>query len=209
MGKIRIDRNREELFHDLERYREKAKEFGASKVTIVKAEQIPVSNRVPLKCRVPICFGYGVCTHCPPNTLKPPELREILKDCSWGLFFIKETAVSILLRDKTDKERIASYQSIFKIVRQIEAMAFYDGHYLTFGFGAGSCLRTFCGPHENCRALEGKGCRFPLLARPSMEAVGIDVYRMVAAAGWDMYPIGSHAKPEDAPKGTLAGIVIV
>jgi hypothetical protein len=42
-----------------------------------------------------------------------------------------------------------------------------------------------------------------------MEAVGIDVYRMVAAAGWDIYPIGSNAKPQDMPKGTLAGIVIV
>jgi methanogenic corrinoid protein MtbC1 len=42
-----------------------------------------------------------------------------------------------------------------------------------------------------------------------MEAVGIDVYKMAAAAGWDIYPIGSDAKPEEIPKGTLAGIIIV
>lgn len=42
-----------------------------------------------------------------------------------------------------------------------------------------------------------------------MEACGSDVYRMVAAAGWDIHPIGSGAKPADIPKGTLAGIVIV
>jgi hypothetical protein len=42
-----------------------------------------------------------------------------------------------------------------------------------------------------------------------MEAVGIDVYKMTARAGWDIYPIGSGASPEDMPKGTLAGIVIV
>ena len=42
-----------------------------------------------------------------------------------------------------------------------------------------------------------------------MEAVGIDVYKMTAQAGWGIYPIGSGAKPEDMPKGTLAGIVIV
>jgi hypothetical protein len=42
-----------------------------------------------------------------------------------------------------------------------------------------------------------------------MEAVGIDVYKMVAQAGWDIYPIGSDARPGDMPKGTLAGIVIV
>jgi hypothetical protein len=42
-----------------------------------------------------------------------------------------------------------------------------------------------------------------------MEAVGIDVYKMVASAGWDIYPIGSDAVTEDIPHGTLAGIVIV
>ncbi len=42
-----------------------------------------------------------------------------------------------------------------------------------------------------------------------MEAVGIDVYRMVVSAGWDIYPIGSNAKPDQIPHGTLAGIVIV
>ena len=42
-----------------------------------------------------------------------------------------------------------------------------------------------------------------------MEAVGMDVYKMVASQGWEIYPIGSDAKPEDIPKGTLAGIVIV
>jgi hypothetical protein len=42
-----------------------------------------------------------------------------------------------------------------------------------------------------------------------MEAVGIDVYRLVASVGWNIYPIGSGAKPEDMPKGTLAGIIIV
>ena len=42
-----------------------------------------------------------------------------------------------------------------------------------------------------------------------MEALGIDVYKMAASAGWDIYPIGSNAKPDQITKGTLAGIVIV
>ena len=91
----------------------------------------------------------------------------------------------------------------------MESLAFYDGHYLAFGFGAGSCRHTFCGEQESCPAMEGKRCRFSLISRPSMEAVGIDVYQLVARQGWDIYPIGSSAKPEDMPKGVLAGIVIV
>ena len=88
-------------------------------------------------------------------------------------------------------------------------MAFYDGHYLAFGLGAGSCRRTLCGQHKTCAALEGESCRFGLLARPSMEAVGINVYKMTAAAGWDIYPIGSHADAEETPKAVLAGLVVV
>ena len=42
-----------------------------------------------------------------------------------------------------------------------------------------------------------------------MEAVGIDVYKMISQSGWDIYPIASNAKAEEVPKGTLAGIIII
>ena len=42
-----------------------------------------------------------------------------------------------------------------------------------------------------------------------MEAVGIDVYKLVASSGWDIYPIGGSARPDEVSQGTLAGIVIV
>jgi predicted metal-binding protein len=184
--------------------------LSATKATIVATEDIPVDERITLKCQIPRCFGYGAGAHCPPNTLKPAELRDILKSYRWAVFFIKDVPPQIIVRDKaTIKERVAAYQEVYKIVNEVESMAFYDGHYLAFGFAAGSCRHTFCSQQETCQAMEGKKCRFSLRSRPSMEAVGIDVYHMVAKAGWDIYPIGSDAKPEDMPKGTLAGIVIV
>jgi predicted metal-binding protein len=208
--KAAVDMYEERLQEDLERYRERALELGATQAKIVKAEDIPVDERVTLKCQIPRCFGYGVSAHCPPNTMNPAELRDLLKKYHWAVFFIKEVEPEVIVRDKaTIKERVAAYQRVYKIVNEIESMAFYDGHYLAFGFGAGSCRHTFCGQQENCVAMEGKRCRFSLRSRPSMEAVGIDVYRMAAQAGWDIYPIGSGAKPQDMPKGTLAGIIIV
>lgn len=208
--KITVDRNEGRLKEDLEKYREKALELGADRVIIVRAEAIPVDERVTLKCQIPRCFGYGVSAHCPPNTLKPSELRELLAKYQWAVFFTKDVLPEVIVRDKaTIKDRVEAYRQIYSIVGEIESMAFYDGHYLAFGFAAGSCRHTFCGRQEKCLAMEGEKCRFPLLSRPSMEAVGIDVYNMVASAGWDIYPIGSGAKAEDVPKGTLAGIVIV
>jgi predicted metal-binding protein len=207
---ITVDRQAARLSQDLEKYCQKALELGATQAKIIPVQEVVVDDRVPLKCQIPRCFGYGAGAHCPPHTLKPAELREALQHYQWAVLFIKEVPPEVIVRDKaTIKERVAVYQEVFKIVSELESMAFYDGHYLAFGLGAGSCRHTFCGQQENCQAMEGKRCRFSLLARPSMEAVGIDVYKMVAQAGWDIYPIGSGAKPGNIPKGTLAGIVIV
>jgi predicted metal-binding protein len=197
------------LLKDLERYKEKTFELGAANVEIMKTEKIPVDERVPLKCQIPRCFGYGTSVHCPPYAMKPDELRKHLRNYQWAIFFTRNLPTELLLKEATDKDRIAAFQSIYDIVRSIESMAFYDGHYLAFGLGAGSCRRTFCGQHETCSALEGKSCRFGLVARPSMEAVGIDVYKMTAETGWDIYPIGSHANAEKTPTSVLAGLVAV
>jgi predicted metal-binding protein len=208
--KITVDMNAARLPADLEKYRRQALKLGATRAQVIKATQIPVDERVTLKCRIPRCFGFGAGAHCPPNTMKPAELREVLARYQWAVFFVRDVPPEVIVRDKaTIKERVAVYQEVFKIVSELESMAFYDGHYLSFGFAAGSCRHTYCGQQESCQALEGKRCRFSLLARPSMEAVGIDVYKMVASLGWDIYPVGSGAKPGEFPTGTLAGLVIV
>ena len=208
--KIRADMHEAQLSADLETYRQKALELGASQAKIIRAEEIPVDERVPMKCQIPRCFGYGAGAQCPPNTMKPSELRELLKKYEWAVFFIKDVPSGVIVRDRaTIKERVDAYQQIYTIVSEVESAAFYDGHYLAFGFAAGSCRHTFCGQLPDCQAMKGDKCRFSLKSRPSMEAVGIDVYKMVALAGWEIYPIGSGAKPDEIPKGTLAGIVIV
>jgi predicted metal-binding protein len=208
--KITVDMHEDRLHQDLERYRELALSMGATQAKIIKAADIPVDERIPLKCQIPRCFGYGAGAQCPPNTLKPAELQALIDKYHWAVFFIMDVPPEVIVRDKaTIKERVAAYQLIYKIVNEVESSAFYDGHYLAFGFAAGSCRHTFCGKLESCQAMEGKKCRFSLKSRPSMEAVGIDVYKLTAQAGWDIYPIGSGAKPEEMPKGTLAGIVIV
>lgn len=208
--KITLDKSEAKIQEDLKVYREKAIALGASRVKIIKTDEIPVDDRVILKCQVPRCFGYGVGAHCPPNTLKPAELRKHLENYNWAIFFTIDIPSDVVIRDKaTIKERVVIFRQVYKIVSDIESAAFYDGYYLAFGFAAGSCRHTFCGLEDNCLAMEGKRCRFSLRARPSMEAVGIDVYRMIAQSGWDIYPIASNAKAEEVPKGSLAGIIII
>ena len=97
---------------------------------------------------------------------------------------------------------------MFHIANSIESAAFYDGHYLAVGFGAGSCKSTFC-YNADCTVLRGEKCRLSLRARPSMEAVGIDCYRLATELGWEIYPIGSDAEAEGLPHGTLMGLVLI
>jgi predicted metal-binding protein len=195
---------------DLRKYQGMAIELGATRARIVPTDEIPVDERVTMKCQIPLCFGYGVSANCPPNTIKPAELRTHLEKYRWAVFFVKEIPPEVVVRDKaTIKERVAAYQDVYKIVNGVESAAFYDGHYLAFGFGAGSCRHTFCSLQEDCAVMKGTKCRFSLRSRPSMEAVGIDVYKMVISAGWRIYPIGSNARPDEIPCGVLAGIIIV
>ncbi len=210
VSKIAVDRKEGDLQENLRRYCEDVLALGATRATIVSTGDIPVDRRITLKCQVPRCFGYGTGAHCPPNTLAPDELRDILKSYAWAVFFTMDVPLEVIVRDRdTIKERVEAYQKMYKMVSEIESRAFYDGHYLAFGFAAGSCRHTFCGQMDTCQAMEGKKCRFSLVSRPSMEAVGIDVYQTVARAGWEIYPIGSGAKPQVIPKGVLAGIVII
>ena len=37
----------------------------------------------------------------------------------------------------------------------------------------------------------------------------MDVYHLIAASGWDIYPYGSNADPENIPLANLAGLVLI
>ncbi|MHA2247326.1 MAG: DUF2284 domain-containing protein [Candidatus Hodarchaeales archaeon] len=207
--KIRLDIPDEKVKEDLEKYCLLAKELGASDTKYIKTNQITIDERVVLKCIIPKCFGYGVCANCPPHSLKPEETQKYIAQYKWAVIFKYEIPPEVIVRNKeTIKERAGAYHKTFEMVNKIESAAFYDGYYLSVGFGAGSCKSTFCWK-DDCAVLQGNKCRFSLRARPSMEAVGIDCYKLAVELGWDIYPIGSDAKPESIPHGTLMGLVLI
>jgi predicted metal-binding protein len=179
---------------DLDRYLALAREFGATAGRILRREDLRLDPRVRLKCQVPRCRHYGTCAHCPPFAINLAESPEVVGQYSWGL----------LLRWDEKASR-----AVYEAVRAVETAAFYDGYYLAAGFGSGSCRRYLCG-NEPCRALvsPAEGCRFPLLARPSLEAAGFDAYAMALAAGWEIYPAGSHP-PEEVPGLVALALVLI
>jgi predicted metal-binding protein len=186
---------------DAERYAAAALAQGADAAQVLPASTVVVDDRVPLKCAVPKCFGYNTCANCPPHAPGPEAMRAAVAAFEVAVAVRVDVPPEVIVRDRTIIiEQVDAYRSLFSIVSDLESSAFYDGHYLSLGLAAGSCKSTFCHDVE-CAVLAGQKCRHNLVARPSMEAVGIDCYALASSLGWDMYPIGSSAKAGKSPVG--------
>ena len=182
---------------------------GANAAYPVDPRDVIVDDRVPFKCQVPKCFGYGTCANCPPHAPSAEQTRTLVAQYEAAVVFRLDVPPAVIVRDReTIDERVAAYKKSHELVCALESAAFYDGHYLSVGFGSGSCKSTYCHDKE-CAVLAGQKCRHNLKARPSMEAVGIDCFALADHIGWEIYPIGSSATAEEVPAGALMGIVFV
>lgn len=193
----------------LARYVELALSEGAVDARVISAGDIAIDDRVPVKCRIPQCSVYGQSYNCPPNTMSADETRRLVAHYQWAVTFKVDVSPDVIVWEQaTAAARSKAYRSVTLIANAVESAAFYDGHYFSVGFGAGSCKTAFCREVE-CLALKGEECRFSLRARPSMEAVGMDVFKMAVGLGWDVYPVGSGAESASVTMGMMMGLVLV
>ena len=200
----------ETLKKDLENYRQQAIELGASQAEVIPAQWVQVDERVRLKCLVGRCYNYGQSALCPPYTPEPEFMRKAFSCFRWAVLFKSDV---VPIEDYVDIARYLPHgakhaRKTNEIVAKIEALAFADGYFLAVGFGCGSCRSTLCGGRL-CQVLDSGQCRFLLRARPSMEAVGIDVFGLVSRVGWKIYPIYRSVNPELVPCASSVGLVFV
>ena len=200
----------ETLELDLENFRQKAFELGASLAEIIPANWVEIDERVRLKCSVPLCSYYDKNIYCPPHGPSIELMRKALTRYSQAVLFAIDVIPAGEFADRS-KERGAAVKwarKCLEITSRIETLAFGNGYYLATGFSQFSCLPILCG-QERCLVLEGRKCPYPLKARPSMEGVGIDVYRLVTRVGWEIYPIYRSVDPKEVPRALSVGIVFV
>ena len=206
-NKLSRDRSR----RDAEEYRMKALQLGAKDVRIIPASYVVIDERVRLKCQVPRCHLYGESANCPPYTPEPREMRRILAKYKCAILFKTEVSPKADFIDdqKWQVEHMKHQRKIHDIASAIEALAFNDGYYFATGFAAGGCKTALCGG-QFCQFLDSHRCRFPLKSRPSMEGVGIDVFKLVTKVGWDVYPIGiQNVDPDSVACAISVGIVFL
>jgi len=199
------------LKESLEEYRKLAIEAGASDAKILHASDVKVDERVILKCMIPRCYSYGESPNCPPYTPSADFMRKIVDKYKYAIFFkIDVKPVEDFAHPELwHQGHIRHYNKVFEVVGRVEAKAFNDGYYLALGLGAGTCKVGLCNGML-CQFLDSGRCRHPLKARPSMEAVGIDVFDLATKVGWEVYPIGyKKVDPKLVPCAIACGIIFI
>lgn len=201
----------EELLHqDLERYRRRAIELGATDAKIITTDMILIDERVRAKCIYPKCHSYGTNANCPPYAMELDMVRKVVSNFRYAIFYMLKVSAAEVAGPEVREKRLSrpTQMKNYEIASRLEAEAFYDGYHLAVGFSGGSCKNAFC-PDQECSALKGEGCRQALRARSAMEAVGMNAYLMAARAGWDIYPIGRSLATSDVPHGIKLGLVLI
>ena len=200
----------EVLKRDLERFRHRAIELGATDAKIITTDMILVDERVRAKCIYPKCRSYGTNANCPPHAMDLDMVRKVVNRYKYAIFLMLKVPPEEVAGPDVREKRLSRPSQIknHEIVSKLEAEAFYDGYHLALGFAGGSCKLAFC-PTVECATLKGEGCRHPLRARSAMEAVGLNAYVMAAKVGWDIYPIGQSTQAADVPHGIKLGLVLI
>ena len=158
------------------KYVDQAKKTGASWLRIIDPQKVVTGEWVRLKCQYG-CGMYGMCLTCPPYSPTPECTEKMLRDYSKAL---------IMVYDILDEQRETTRRKkLRKDVANLEREMFLDGYYKAFAMA--------CGPCNLCRECTlSYPCKYEDLARPSMEACGIDVYSTLANVGYELKVVKSY-----------------
>jgi len=159
---------------------------GATAVRPLPADRIVVDERVRLKCRIPICDSYHRNLMCPPFVMSVGEFRRCLRRYEEAIILQVGEDIAGLDGRHPGPDVFAPAGRLHELVNLGEKEAFMAGFRFAAGLIGGCC--RLC---EVCvAAAGGMNCRFPFRARPSLEAMGIDVVATVAAAGLSLaFPV--------------------
>lgn len=160
------------------RFEKTACDMGAVKAKVIDANTIVVAPWVLFKCRYG-CGDYNSNLCCPPNTPTPKETEELIKCFNKALLF-------------QCKQDLKPGKILFNIEREI----FLAGFYKAIGLGSGAC--RVCGECNNDKCIK------PEIARPSMEACGIDVFATVRSNGFSI-----DVLKDGEAEGNWYGLVLI
>ena len=180
--------------------------LGASNAKIIPAAGISIEDDLANLCQESSCENYGQSASCPPHVSGPSGFRKLLNDYEQILVFKIDVPSEALF----SSERPDIFRLLHEIAANIEQSAVQMGYRNSRAYAGGSCKRLFCPDHLECRVVsEGGECRNPDHARPSMSGFGINVSKLMLAAGWTMKRSTPGIESGEASMGTVCGLVLI
>lgn len=178
-----------------------AMDSGATAIKKIDTSKITTAHWVRLKCQYG-CKNYGTRYTCPPYSPSPDETRKVLDEYKTAYLIRYDGFLGFDEYPPRDLSKAMTELSLHvcKAVYDMERFAFLSGYFKAFSYGAHRC--RMC---EVCALADQKQCRFQAVARPSLEAAGIDVFATAKNAGLDtrVVPDRNILKPEQLPTFTL------
>ncbi len=150
-------------------------ELGASAAAVVKVSKVFFEPEFRKLCESNSCGNYGKSYMCPPD-IGPVE--KLIKEAGNYEYAIVYQTVSVL-EDAYDFEGMLEAGARHNdLVRQVKKLPQLEGVLQVLHLGAGGCrLCPVCGKKT------GIPCRYPETAISSLEAYGIDVFRLSKQCG--------------------------
>ena len=156
---------------DKEKIKEICRVQKAADSKFIDPATVTIGHWTRYKCQYG-CGAYGTSLCCPPNSPSPDETQKLLSDYNVGLLV-----------------HFRGGSRITKAMAAIEREVFLMDYYKVISFGAGPC--------RLCKECDLSECKFPKLARPSMEACGIDVYSTVRTHGFPIHVLTSKEEEQN------------
>lgn len=157
------------LEFNLEKYNfSEHKEFDVSLITIDQA--------IREMCKQNVCGQYGTNHMCPPVVKSVEEWTENIFSYKKALMVTKVYPTKGPFDIKTWLEAMADFQKI--LIRLKDGIVKQIPEKKILLLGAGAC--RLC---KRCTCIDGKPCRLPEEAFPSLEACGIDVMTLSKSVG--------------------------
>lgn len=175
---------------------------------LISADKIEVAEWVRWKCRYG-CKAYGKHLNCPPYVPAVEETRELIQ--------CYENAIVARFDAKPNPDVPPSHihhflwdaiKELYDTMFEFERHAFLSGYYKAFAM-VGLCC-AYC---DECIPERGKSvldqapkrfCEHQHKMRPAMEACGIDVFRTVRNAGYELEVLRSPSE-----KITFFGLLLL
>jgi len=148
-----------------------ARKHGFSDFRWIAGKDVQVRRWVRLKCMFG-CDSYGKNACCPPEVPSVDECRELFSEYDHILIL----RISVKLDDPNEKKEWSRRKNLELL--PLERDVFLSGRH--------KALLLFMDECRLCEECPGtrRECRKPLTARPSAEALAVDVFSTVRSAGF-------------------------